>query len=91
MSVPKLQVRQVRLIRFTMLDSLGVCRHLWIYERSQSQIQLTESDRDPPTLIFTHVKFIITPDWGYAARVTYRQAGSRQGQGHYFYSKRTRL
>ena len=33
-----------------MLDSLGVCRHLWIYERSQSQIQLTESDRDPPTL-----------------------------------------
>ena len=49
MSVPKLQVRLVRLIRFTMLDSLGVCLHLWIYERSQSQIQLTESDRDPPT------------------------------------------
>ena len=48
MSVPKLQVRLVRLIRFTMLDSLGVCLHLWIYERSQSQIQLTESDRDPP-------------------------------------------
>ena len=50
MSVPKLQVRLVRLIRFTMLDSLGVCLHLWIYERSQSQIQLTESDRDPPKL-----------------------------------------
>ena len=49
MSVPKLQVRLVRLIRFTMLDSLGVCLHLWIYERSQTQIQLTDSDRDPPT------------------------------------------
>ena len=63
MSVPKLQVRQVRLIRFTMLDSLGVCLHLWIYERSQSQIQLTESDRDPPTHMNMRIKSYKKLDW----------------------------
>jgi len=46
MSVPKLQVRQmVRLIRFTMLDSLGVCLHLYGFMsahrlRSNSQTQI---------------------------------------------------
>ena len=37
-SVSKLQVRLVRAIRFTMLESLGVCLDLWIYEHSQDQI-----------------------------------------------------
>ena len=52
MSVAKLQVSLVRLVRFTMLEllPLQLYAYLWIYEHSQGQISLARPDRDPPTL-----------------------------------------